>query len=859
LRFFATASDLAVLPPGGADPSPGPDRPRTVPVTRRHFLAVPHPKEKATMKRTSTNGKSPLTLLSRREALRLFGGTMLAIPMTGYLGGGLWAGADPSKIQADNLALRFAKYYQPVRVTARPQVPAYKLPLDADQIANFEVVAGKLGLARDEASLKENGFAVLPGKSGEDVVEPYKDLKRREIPVFVTADTLLHLYHVQFDETLKDIEEREFYKDVVALTEALLARLVRMARYFDCPPEQGVPPELAMPVDEDFRAAHKKAMTYFAIGLKALKPDAKLPELVAAKDVDEVLEQMKQHAGFWPEPDAAHQQWPLFRYAEDFSQYVPRGHYTRSETLKRYFVGMMWFGRMAFLLKGHRIHGPQDEPALVSPQEADRQTLAAALITKMLRQVRLADGRRGRDVWERIYAVTAFYVGLADDLGAEQYHEVLAKVCGAALDLAVLADAKKLLTFKAELSKLSPPAIYSGTGGQSTVIADGPVADQVGPEKLVEALGKSQGFRFFGQRFIPDSHMMGQLVFPTVGDGLRPEAFTCVVVQGKPIRGFPRGLDVMTLLGSGRARELLRELGDDAYRGGGQGLGYAESLAKLAKEYGQLGDRDWNRNLYWSWLHALKPLLADFGPGYPTFMTTRAYRTKSLNSALASWAQLRHDTILYAKQSYTMGLEVVSFPHQPKPPLKPVEGYVEPIPEFYARLLALARMTNRGLSEMNVLDAAARGRLNALEKLLERLLAVSEKELANQELQEADYEFIRNFGENLEGVIVKPDPGLKFGESPAMKTTLVADVHTDQNSKQVLEEGTGYVDLGVFVYKQPDGRLVLGAGPVLSYYEFKHPMGDRLTDEKWREMLKGDKAPARPEWSKLYLATRGAY
>ena len=83
--------------------------------------------------------------------------------------------------------------------------------------------------------------------------------------------------------------------------------------------------------------------------------------------------------------------------------------------------------------------------------------------------------------------------------------------------------------------------------------------------------------------------------------------------------------------------------------------------------------------------------------------------------------------------------------------------------------------------------------------------------------------------------------------------------HTDQNSRQVLEEATGYVDLGVFVYRQPDGRLVIGAGPVLSYYEFKHPMNDRLTDEKWRELLKGDKRPAPPEWTKAYASAKAAY
>jgi hypothetical protein len=260
-------------------------------------------------------------------------------------------------------------------------------------------------------------------------------------------------------------------------------------------------------------------------------------------------------------------------------------------------------------------------------------------------------------------------------------------------------------------------------------------------------------------------------------------------------------------------------------------------------------------------------------------MTTEAYRSKSLNTALASWAQLRHDTILYAKQSYTpdRGGGV------PKPP-KPVQGYVEPVPEFYARLLTLARMTNQGLTHMKVLDPAATKRLDAFEKLLERLLAISEKELANEELPEDDYKFIRNFGEQLEAVSIAPSAKaqqlereaikakeakdfkrayelaneLNAERNPALNTTIVADVHTDQNSQQVLEEGTGHVDLGVFVYRQPDGRLVMGAGPVLSYYEFKHPMGDRLTDEKWRIMLK-TKAPASPEWTRAYLSGKAKY
>jgi len=61
------------------------------------------------------------------------------------------------------------------------------------------------------------------------------------------------------------------------------------------------------------------------------------------------------------------------------------------------------------------------------------------------------------------------------------------------------------------------------------------------------------------------------------------------------------------------------------------------------------------------------------------------------------------------------------------------------------------------------------------------------------------------------------------------------------------------VDMVVVAYKLPDGRVFLAAGPVMSYYEFKQPMSDRLTDEKWREMLE-ENPPEKPEWVSTYIS-----
>jgi hypothetical protein len=149
------------------------------------------------------------------------------------------------------------------------------------------------------------------------------------------------------------------------------------------------------------------------------------------------------------------------------------------------------------------------------------------------------------------------------------------------------------------------------------------------------------------------------------------------------------------------------------------------------------------------------------------------------------------------------------------------------------------------LSELGVLSDPARLRLAKLAEVLKQLLGLSVKELSNEPLTEQEYAYIRDIAGVLEQTVL----GV---EDVGLKTTLVADVHTEANSAAVLEEGVGYVDLLAAVILQPDGELSLAAGPVLSYYEFKWPMADRLTDEAWREKLPSQPL-ARPPWTASFV------
>jgi hypothetical protein len=510
---------------------------------------------------------------------------------------------------------------------------------------------------------------------------------------------------------------------------------------------------------------------------------------------------------------------PLFLYEEDYSQYVPRGHYTATEKLKNYFRAMMWFGRMTMLLKGTDDLEPGETcnqcDAFISRYDARIQTLGAMLLSDIM----------GRDAelieaWERTYRVTSFFVGFSDDLGPYEYIEAMNRVFGGEPPFGSY-SAGSHGELKAKLAEFRPPRIYGGTGGCALV-------PPFTPEQADECLANTRGFRLMGQRFVPDSYILSKLVAPYTGGFLGTELpFTGYNVPGVgPARVFPRGLDVMAVLGATRARAVMDALGDTDYDK------YDEAFADIKSEIDAIEESDWNKNLYWNWLWTLEGLLGCSGSGYPAFMGSDEWQDRLLKIALASWTELRHDTILYVKQSYTMALTAV-------PPPAAAMGYVEPVPELYNRLLSLTRMTRLGLEAMGLLDDAQKRRLVNLENALGRLTTISLKEIGGQSLSEADSEYIGRFDEVLGGVVSGID-------EKSRKTTLVADVHTDANSGKVLEEGVGYVDLLVVTWRYGD-QLHLAAGPELSYYEFKHPMEDRLTDEAWRAMLKSD-PPPRPDW-----------
>jgi hypothetical protein len=688
--------------------------------------------------------------------------------------------------------------YHPYLINITPAAETYSVESDFNNVANFQSFASGFN-QNDLALLQTNAFVIKPTQYKE-IFDVYKDCKENEIPIFVTTDAMLHTFHIIYDYALRALEVQQFAPDLENLNQVLLTEMERIYHATS---------------DANLKQIVLKNVAYFAVASKLKNDLAAIPTCTDSL-VESELALIAAHQGF----DCS----PIFnseevQYLEDYSQYVPRGHYSRNDTLSTYFKAMMWYGRMMFRV--------EPDTTEAGKQKGKEETLQAILIVRAINELTV-NGEPALTVWERIYDPTVFFVGKSDDLDIYDYTNLIEEVYGndyLSLTVADLANDEKLTKFVEKAKELEDPLI------SSSWVWDDEEAEQV-----------TKGFRFMGQRFIPDSYMFQQLVYNKVwfyqGSG---NPFTLVYSDAGPIRGFPRGLDVMAVLGSQAAEAIIQAEGDAEY------TKYDQQLNKLKEEFATLDDAVWVQNLYWNWLYSLMPLLEPKGAGYPTFMQTLAWVYKQLYAALASWGELRHDTILYAKQSYTS--ETTCMP----PQIDFTYGYVEPNPHLFARLASLTNLMRVGLSGRGLLLTEFDTKLINFESLLLGLKGIAEKELTNQELLPEEYNLIWTIGERLENL-------LTFSEELIGATTdetdegmaVIADVHTDGNSSQVLEEGVGY-PFEIYVIVKLKGNLVMTRGGGFSYYEFKHPMNDRLTDEAWQAMLKGANPPALPQWTGAFI------
>lgn len=675
-------------------------------------------------------------------------------------------------------------------------------------LADFEKALGKSFSEDQKRTISENNFFITKNNDkfwiddiegfanrNDDWTGLYEKIGGNPNPcyrypenaVFITSDFLFHVYHRLLEKEFEYIENYRMYPILREMTTVLFEKAAA---------------EYQKQTNVANKDSYERILAYLAIPksiLDSAKAELGVSMADQNKDTEEnilgELEKIKAKM-----PTRAYElamaeiklilgqkettPSPIFgKYLSeaklidlhDYTQYGPRSHYAKNSVLRSYFRSMMWYGRNNFALNS---------------KELTRDAINLTLLIKKTGQLKN---------WESIYNPTAFLVGKSDDLGIIEYQSLVKDTEIGKVDDSLVSKVQ------AEMKNAQGPKIMS------SIVA----GDKVFSSTKQELLDKTKGFRLMGQRFTPDAFIFSSL---TQGDEL-PDPET-----GQRLPSSTTALLVMSVMGNETANNLSQEWIKKEASESDKVLN--KNISGLKSEFNKLSEETWTQNIYWGWLYTLKSLNQENldKNGYPNFMKKEDWNKKNLLASLGSWTELKHDTLLYAKQSYAEaggGGEC-----EVKPVVK---GYVEPNIEFLDRLLALIKMTNEGLVKAGLIDENIVSRNKDLIDEVEFYKTIAVKQLQNENISDAEFEGLRKSPGSLEYLLM--NISLETMKEKDARAALIADVHTDAIKGQILYEANGVPNYIYVAVKDKNGTR-LTKGLVYDYYEFTDTLGERLNDEK---------------------------
>jgi hypothetical protein len=520
----------------------------------------------------------------------------------------------------------------------------------------------------------------------------------------------------------------------------------------------------------------------------------------------------------------------------DWSQFKPRGHYdvtnpnlTWEMDLPKYFRVMMWLGRIEIYLMA-----PAEGSGGLCPnqtfQDIKRQIIDSYLIKELI------DYSNSYDDYLDIENTIKIFVGEQDNITLDNLEYL--KNAISLSDADEFLDSLKVIEFQDTLKNQS--------FAYQLILSQILMGDPLNADSIVPA----SAFMLFGQRFVIDSYITASVVYDRIK------------YFGQSVcRLSPSLLDVLFSFGNSASAQLLVDELNNYH--------YSTNLAALRYLIDNYDDEFWEANLYSNWLNIIRKLNPpNDRTNLPPFMQTAAFWQEKMNTQLASWTELRHDNLLYAKQSYTGGT-ICSYPY----------SYVEPFPEFYQTIKEFSVSASNKILSINFTSPGIQANIieyfSFLANVMDTLKTISEKEL-NQELlnsqeiqflQSMIYEYYGGCGTTYQGWYPKLFYNDFFSQDPLVGSSneglmdsdhLVADIHTTPYNCNgvtvgwVKHVGTGPINLGVFVAPWNDGVETAFIGPVMSYYEYTTTNFLRLTDQQWNNQYL--QSALRPEWVNIYLA-----
>ncbi|NLY20680.1 MAG: DUF3160 domain-containing protein [Tissierellia bacterium] len=654
-------------------------------------------------------------------------------------------------------------------VDIKPNIKPYAVNDDFSNIVNLNVMNdrmedwGEKRLTEEElAKLKENLFFIKEGSEyNTQIYNLYEMNEYASISSFVSTDSILSIFHVLFSATLKQVEENHLYEKLKEFNTGLL--------------------EEQMDIKENLKSqnlidAVDNNIAYLLTGELILNDEINL-------DVDKRIIEKANSEYYKIDNATGMDMSSLFPTKSlDYSQFKPRGHYTSSPTLEKYFKMMMLYGYFPFNL--------YDE----NGNELREETLAAIMMSvSMARNAELLNN------WATIYNITSNFVGESDDLTFVDYINAVNNVLGSEFEIESLGTDGFIEDFYKEAYNFPAP--------------------QIPIKKVVDDSMTQKNFRIMGQRFLLDAEVMSELMEP----------------MSRPL---PSGLDVMAALGSESGKEISINNPENLEMDS-----YSDTLIEFIKQFEQLDKHVYEKNIYNAWLNNIRLTVQKFGEGYPSFMTTKAWDIKNMNSGLGSYTELKHDTVLYGKQPMAeMG----------GPEYLKAVVYVEPNVELYENIKGLAIYIKDYVDSLKGYEFKLEFAYDNFFQVMDKVLSASYKELNNEVLTDEEYEELRWIGGLMEGIIIHANKNIEDEEFSWLipkDMALISDIaNADFNGDMIIKKLAIGNPNEIYVVVPIGDELYLTRGSVYNFFEFSDE--NRYTDEEWVELYNSDSRPERPEWIK---------
>ncbi|MFA6541630.1 MAG: DUF3160 domain-containing protein [Bacteroidota bacterium] len=645
----------------------------------------------------------------------------------------------------------------------------------------------------EQSLLSKHGFVVTERLQYKNFADPLLEIYKNDLPLFFSSDALLHALHASYDNILQTVEQKIIIPKLTVLLSSLHGSIPAMESKYTSHPEM-----VPMLKDVDL---------YLTVARTLLSGSN-----VAPYYNDNISPSGNLFSYIDAEKPA---KYPLFSTTNrtiDFSQFTPRGHYTEIAALKQYFKAMIWIGRTELYLIPPR----SDDGFQPAPEDIRRQIIDAVLINELLTNT------NSFSALNQIDSLIQMFAGEQDNVTVSNLQSLLSSI---SIDSAsALLDTNVVNKFQDSLSTQS----YAFQRINSQIL----MSDPMSPEQIRPAAA----FMLLGQRFVIDSYVTGNVVYDKI-----------IFQNNKILRMLPSTHDVLFALGNNASAQFLTNDFKQYH--------YEPNLAALRYLVDSYDESFWNSTLYNSWLNTIRSLNPpEDRTIYPNFMQTAAWWQEKMNTQLASWAELRHDNLLYAKQSYTGGV-TCTFP----------ATFVEPIPKFYQAIKQFAENAKEKFLPYEGTISGVVEYFTFLSAVSDTLFSIASKTLAHEQPGENEIKFGHKvLYEEGSGCMRYLDgwfPRLFYsGENALTKQDyLVADIHTAPTDALgnpvgwVFHAATGPVNMAFITTTTVDGDVVTFAGPVSSYYEYVSTNFKRLTDEEWKTMY-GAAPSYRPSFVNVYLA-----